>query len=58
MGRRAGVGRGCGRGFGRGMMNGGLGNNGLPYQPTKKEYVQMLKDEVAEIQAEIKELEK
>lgn len=55
--------RGAGRGFGRGMgrMNAGAGNGAnwnAPYQPTKDEYAKMLKDEIKDIQAELKDLEK
>lgn len=63
-GRGRGAGRGLGRGMGCGIgrMAGGVGyvaaNGDLPYQPTKKEYIQMLKDEMTDIKSEIDELEK
>lgn len=54
--RRGGYGMGRGRGYGRGY--GYQATDVMPYQPTKKEYIQMLKDEVKDIQSEISDLEK
>ncbi|HPN67624.1 MAG TPA: DUF5320 domain-containing protein [bacterium] len=48
-GRRSGCGMGCGC---RGMRR------MMPYQPTKDEYIKMLKEEMKDIQAELDELEK
>ena len=56
-------GQGRGRGMGRGWRRGGccgygMGMMGIPYQPSKEEYVKMLKEEIEDLQAEVEELEK
>ncbi len=50
---------GQGRGMGRGRRMGrGRGNCGvMPYQPTKEEYKKMLKEEIEDLQNELKELD-
>jgi len=55
MGWRRGLGRGYGRGFGWGRF-GGYPYGGYPYQPqiTKKEEKEILEDDVADLEEELK----